>query len=179
MTGTIHFSNEQSDISISSERLERLAAFVLSAERVDGDPEVSLVAVDCATMAEFNERFRGVSGPTDVLAFNIDDVDVDDPPNGQPDGQPDGQKDGQMDGQLDGVPVLLGDVLFCPEVAAANAAGNGNEFGAECDLLTVHGVLHLLGYDHADEFDARRMEDREQALLAEFGSAPLGPAGKS
>jgi probable rRNA maturation factor len=95
-------------------------------------------------MAHLNEQYRGIAGPTDVLSFGCDDP------------CPAGSDE----------PIALGDVIIAPEVAAAQAAELGTTVESELNLLLVHGVLHLLGYDHQDDGDAAVMQAREQALLA-------------
>jgi probable rRNA maturation factor len=119
---------------------------VLAAEGV-GDAEVGVVIVDAPTMRAFNAEYRGTDEPTDVLAFPIDE-------------EPD---------DLPGVPRLLGDVVICREVLEAQAAAAGVAVGAELTALAVHGVLHLLGYDH--ETDQGEMLARQDELVA--GLAPV------
>ncbi|WP_251212837.1 rRNA maturation RNase YbeY [Adlercreutzia murintestinalis] len=140
------------------EELERLPLAVL-AERVlaaEGAPcttEVSLSFIDDAVMAQLNERYRGKTGPTDVLSFECDAIPQDVPAD-------------QIGAQ---VPVCeLGDVIIAPDVAERQAAEYGQTFAQEIELLLVHGLLHLCGYDHLVEDEARIMEAREEALLADW-----------
>ncbi len=156
-------ADEQSDREVDVERWAALVRDVLQAEGVRVDTEVSLLFVDEASIAELNERFLGRSGPTDVLAFPIDD---DPSPAGR---SPD--QGGTGPGGLpvdDEVPSLMGDVVICPVVAARNAAEHEVTVDDEIALLVVHGVLHLLGMDHEDEVEAQHMERREQELLDRF-----------
>ncbi len=160
--------DEQDDHPVDHRRALALARHVLAEEGVRGACELNVVFATEAVIAELNERFMGVSGPTDVLAFPIDDevealgrrgedtVPRPDPP------PPD----------LDDVPVLLGDVVICPAVAARNAPEHAGTYEAEIDLLLVHGILHVLGMDHADADEAAVMQARERTLLEGFGGAP-------
>lgn len=163
MPAEVFVADEQADRAVEIERWGALARAVLAAEGVRGETEVSLLFVDEATIAELNERFLGRPGPTDVLAFPIDE---DPSPGGRsPDQGGTGPGDGAGD---DDVPTLLGDVVVCPAVAARHAEDHGVPFEDEVALLVVHGVLHLLGMDHEAEAEAEEMERREQELLTRF-----------
>jgi probable rRNA maturation factor len=164
---TVFGANEQRDVDVDVPRWVRLARLVLDDERVNErygeDVEMSLLFVDTQTIAELNERFLGVSGPTDVLAFPMDDEL---PPTGR---QPD--EGGRGPGApTDGgdPPVLLGDVVVCPAVARRQAAERSVPADDELALLVVHGVLHLLDYDHAEPDETLVMRRREQELLTRF-----------
>jgi probable rRNA maturation factor len=164
---TIFGADEQRDIDVDVARWVRLARLVLTDERVHerygSDVEMSLMFVDPQTIAELNERFLGVNGPTDVLSFPLDEEL---PPGGR---QPD--QGGRGPGApADGgdPPALLGDVVVCPAVATRQAAERGIAAEDEIALLVVHGVLHLLDYDHAEPDEATAMRRREQELLARF-----------
>lgn len=134
-------------------RLRRLAAHVLAAEGVPDTMELTVLLVDEPAMTELNGRHMGASGPTDVLAFPID-------------------APGEATG---GVPAVLGDVVLCPAVAARQADADAGEV-AELELLLVHGVLHLLGHDHAEADERRVMFARTDALLAAFRDPAGAPA---
>ena len=127
-----------------------LAAAVLRDEGVSRG-ELGLRFVDPAAMAALNARHMDSVGPTDVLAFPIDGTGG----------------SGRIPGQV----PLLGDIVVCPAYAAAQApdhAGGGHDgsLGDELALLVVHGVLHVLGYDHQSAADAAAMQARERQLLA-------------
>jgi len=163
VTLDVFAADEQSDHPVAVDRYSRLARSVLEAEGVTDDVEVSLLFVDEATIAALNERFLEVEGPTDVLAFPIED-------EGERSGRsPDegGTGPASYDTDTDR-PLLLGDVVVCPVVAARNAVDHGVTFDEEVALLVVHGVLHLLGMDHEADAEAERMERREQQLLDRF-----------
>lgn len=143
---------------VDTERWARLARAVLRDEGI-GSGELGLRFVDAGAMAELNLAHMGTAGPTDVLAFPIDG--------------------GHGGAPASGPTVLLGDVVVCPAYAAqANggaASGNSRPTGAPADelaLLVVHGVLHVLGYDHAHEAEAAAMQTRERQLLAAHHRQP-------
>jgi probable rRNA maturation factor len=129
---------------------ERLGLFVLTHEEVEDNTELSVAIVPVEEMADLNMKYRGVEGPTDVLSFGCDDVCTS--PGDEP--------------------FTLGDVIIAPEVALAHASEFGTTPEAELNLLLVHGILHLLGYDHEADADADVMQAREKALLAAW--ADLG-----
>lgn len=128
----------------------KLSAFVDLAEyvlKVEGAPEaseVSIAIVDESEIAELNERYRHKEGPTDVLSFPCDEVAA---------------------VVAEGEPLTLGDVILAPAIAEANARELGNTIEAELNLLVVHGVLHLLGYDHIEDDEAAVMQAREKSIL--------------
>jgi probable rRNA maturation factor len=174
MSVSVFGVDEQDDEPMDVGRWVRLAEQVLDAEGVRRTSELSLLFVDAAAMAELNERYMGKAGPTDVLAFPIDDDGIEHgrwPDNGStgPDRPP-------VD--MDDVPILLGDVVVCPSVAAAQAtehAGKGHHGGTlddEVALLVVHGILHVLGHDHAEPDETAAMQAKEQAHLAAFHRRP-------
>src|SRR3954451_5255626 len=156
-------ANEQNDVDVDVSRYVRLARLVLEAERVVPDVEMSLLFVDEPTIAELHERFLGYEGPTDVLSFPMDD---DLPPAGR---QPDqgGRGPGSPADPGD-PPSVLGDVVVCPRVANRQAHERGGTLDDELALLVVHGVLHLLNYDHAEPEETAVMRRREEELLARF-----------
>src|SRR3974390_220348 len=123
-------------------RWATLARAVLDAQGVRQDSEVSLMFVDDPTIAELHERFLGKTGPTDVLAFPIDE-EVERGGRSPHEGGT-GPRGGPAAAD-DDVPLILGDVVVCPSVAAHNAVTHGVSLEDEVALLVVHGLLHLLG----------------------------------
>jgi probable rRNA maturation factor len=148
-------ADEQQAAPVDVERWVGLARNVLLAEGVAGDAELSLLFVDEATISGLNRRFMDADGPTDVLAFPIDDP-VDDQAGGTDAGSPGPE------------PLLLGDVVVCPAVAERQAPEHAGTYDDELALLVVHGVLHVLGMDHADPEDEAAMQARERELLDRF-----------
>jgi probable rRNA maturation factor len=104
-------------------------------------------------MAAYNERFLDRTGPTDVLAFPVEEL----LPGVVPDHDPQGP------------PLMLGDVVVAPAYVRRQAQEYGVSYEDEMALMVIHGILHLLGYDHIDEDEAERMEERERRLLANVG----------
>jgi probable rRNA maturation factor len=158
-------ADEQSACVVDVSCWVELAQKVLEAQGIRGDVEVSLLFVDETAIAELNSRFLGREGPTDVLAFPIDE----DP--GRPGRFPDEGGSGPgavIDNDEDEMPLLLGDVVVCPAVATRNAREHGVGLEDELALLVVHGLLHLCGMDHVENPEAERMERREQELLGRF-----------
>lgn len=143
----------QSRTQIDETELGRFAAAILEREFVDADSTLSLTFVERAAIAELNETHMGKTGPTDVLSFPIEDASAGQPPVREPGGPP-----------LD-----LGDIFICPAVVEENAVEFGVPFRAELHLMVVHGVLHILGWDHQTEAEAEVMETREAEHLAFAG----------
>jgi probable rRNA maturation factor len=160
-------ADEQSALPVELERWSKLARSVLESRGVKGEAEVSLLFVDEEAMAALNERFLERAGPTDVLAFPVEDDPL---PAGR---FPDMGGTGPGADVADEPLLLLGDVVVCPTVAERNAKERSIDYEDEIALLVVHGLLHLLGMDHAAEAEAEAMEALEQTLLASFyKSAP-------
>jgi probable rRNA maturation factor len=125
--------------------------------RLDGPAELSLVLADDALLHHLNHQYRGVDKPTNVLSFS-GGVGPGPVPSGFPGGGA-------------GVPAMLGDVVLAVETVAAEAAAQGKTMGDHFSHLVVHGVLHLLGYDHLTAAEAGAMESLEVEVLAGLGVA--------
>ena len=162
MTIDVFAADEQEDHPIAVARWAALARQVLTARGIKGATEVSLLFVDEAAISSLHEQFMGLSGPTDVLSFPIED---DPSPSGR---SPDFGGSGPGTAGGDDMLTLLGDVVICPSVAAVNAVEHEVSLDDEIALLVVHGLLHLLGMDHEVEAEAERMEALEQELLTRF-----------
>jgi len=153
--------DDASGDEVDAARWQALALAVLEAEGVRPDAELSVSFVDETAMADLNRRFRDAEGPTDVLAFPMDDGLVDE-----------AEVDG--DAEPDGPPALVGDVVVCPTVARRQAPAHAGIYEDEIALLVVHGILHLMGMDHEEDGEAAAMAERERVLLGRFHSQP-GP----
>lgn len=141
---------------------------------VRGGCELSLFFVDEATITDLNLEHMGKTGPTDVLSFPMDGLDV--------------VAEGQGPGAVsrgparphpdpDDAPLMLGDVVLCPAVAHRQSDGHAGTYDDEIALLVVHGVLHVLGFDHATPTEASEMRAREREILEAShwrGPAPAG-----
>jgi probable rRNA maturation factor len=144
----------ESGTAVDEAALSALAVHVLERMRVHPLAELSILLVDVAAMSELHEKWMGESGPTDVLAFPMDEL------------RPGHMSGGAEDAPAD--PALLGDVVLCPAVAAEQAkeAGHGTE--DELHVLCTHGILHLLGYDHAEPEEHKEMFGLQAELLASW-----------
>jgi len=158
-------ADEQHDCDVALSDLVVLARKVLESEGVRGGAEVSLLFVDEPTITELNARFMGKPGPTDVLSFPLEDDALG---TGR---FPDTGGTGPGEAPEPEMPDLLGDVVVCPSVASANSTRDGVGYDDELALLVVHGMLHLLGWDHEAPDEADRMEARERDLLQAHWSA--------
>ncbi|BBY53145.1 rRNA maturation RNase YbeY [Mycobacterium koreense] len=147
---SIEVSNE-SGIDVSERELVSVAQFVLAAMEVNPAAELSLVLLDTTAMADLHMRWMDLPGPTDVMSFPMDEI--------EPGGRPDAPEPG---------PAMLGDIVLCPEFAEDQATRAGHTLGHELALLTVHGVLHLLGYDHAEPAEEKEMFALQKKLLEDW-----------
>lgn len=146
---------EESGAEVDAKRLARLSRFVLDRLRVHPQAELCIKLVDEQTIAELNEQWMEKTGPTDVLAFPMDEL------------RPGLVNEEPEEG-------ILGDIMVCPTVAERQASEARDKGQAgyttddELDLLTVHGILHLLGFDHAEPDEKAEMFGLQTRLLAEW-----------
>ena len=182
MAVEVFAADEQNDHPVDTLRWVHLAEAVLEEEGLSGDAELSVLFVDEPAIAELNSRFLGKDGPTDVLAFPIDEEPVE---SGR---SPDSGGTGPgMPSEPEDVPVLLGDIVICPAVAFRNAPEHAGNYDDEVALLVVHGLLHLMGMDHQEDDEAEEMEAKERELLSRhyaeiraetWQAKPAGPEGR-
>ncbi|WP_028479670.1 rRNA maturation RNase YbeY [Nocardia sp. CNY236] len=147
---SIEIANE-SGIDVPEEELVSIARFVIAQMDVHPAAELSMVLVDLDTMADLHMRWMDLPGPTDVMSFPMDEL--------EPGGRPDSPEPG---------PSMLGDIVLCPQFAAGQAHKAGHSPDHELALLTVHGVLHLLGYDHAEPDEEKEMFALQARLLEQW-----------
>ena len=148
----VFLANEQTE-QVDPAALREIAELVLKEEHYPKESEVTILLVSDDEMSGYNVRFLDRDGPTDVLAFPLEELI----PGVAPDHNPQGP------------PLVIGDVLIAPAYVRRSAAEMGVTFEDEMALMAVHGILHLLGYDHEADDDARRMEDRERQILSLVG----------
>ncbi|GII60396.1 endoribonuclease YbeY [Sphaerisporangium krabiense] len=148
---SIEVANE-SGVEVDETALAKLAGHVLGRMGIHPLAELSILVVDEPAMSQLHEKWMGEPGPTDVLAFPMDEL--------RP--SPGGSRQ-EGDAPLD--PALLGDVVLCPQVAARQAAEAGHSTADELELLCTHGILHLLGYDHAEPEEHAEMFGLQGELL--------------
>ncbi|WP_138757379.1 rRNA maturation RNase YbeY [Modestobacter altitudinis] len=149
----VEVANE-SEIAVDTHALAGVCRYVLDSLDVSPLAELSVLCVDVDYMASLHERWMGEKGPTDVLAFPMDELDT---------ARPDDPDPG---------PALLGDVVLCPAVAVRQARAAGHSMADELLLLATHGVLHLLGYDHMEPEEEKEMFGLQSSLLEGFRSIP-------
>ena len=162
--------NNESGAEVDEPALAQLSRFVLDRMGVNPQAELSIVLLDSESMAALHEQWMDLPGPTDVMAFPMD-VDTA-PPLAEPPG-PAG-----MGADHDPEPEsMLGDVVLCPEVARTQAEEAGHSVASELTLLTTHGILHLLSYDHGDAAEEREMFELQTSLVnawvAQSGREPV------
>lgn len=147
----IEISNETGH-ELDESGITAVAGFALAEMGVNPLAELSILIVDLDHMTELNRRWMGGAGPTDVLSFPMDDAM---PP------KPDA---------VEPTMPILGDLVLSPDVAEAQAKDAGHSTADELDMLTVHGVLHILGYDHAEPDQAKEMFGLQNRLLEAWRS---------
>ena len=141
--------NNETEIEIDGAEFVALADHVLGSLHINPGAELSILFIDPEPMAELHERWLDLPGPTDVMSFPMDEL-----------------RPGTEDEETP--PGTLGDVVLCPQVAAKQALEAGHSTVEELLLLTTHGILHLLGYDHAEPEEKKEMFDLQRRLFLTF-----------
>ena len=141
--------NNESTVEVDEALLARMARFALESMHVHPDAELAIVLVDEAAMEQLHVQWMDEPGPTDVLSFPMDELRPGTAEAPTPAG-------------------LLGDIVLCPQVADAQADKAGHSLADELNLLTTHGVLHLLGFDHAEPEEEREMFGLQRDILLAF-----------
>lgn len=148
--------NNESTYDIDEAALQRLSTYALDAMRIHPDADLAIVLVDEAAMEALHVQWMGEPGPTDVLSFPMDELRPGNDDQVTPAG-------------------LLGDVVLCPQVAEGQAESAGHTTMDELLLLTTHGILHLLGFDHAEPEEEKEMFSLQRDILIGFA---LGERGR-
>lgn len=143
--------NNESGVEADEAALQRVVAYSLDALHVHPEAEVAIVLVDEAAIEQLHVQWMDEPGPTDVLSFPMDELR----PGTEEQPSPAG---------------LLGDIVLCPQVAQGQAEGARHSLMDELLLLTVHGLLHLLGFDHAEPAEEREMFGLQRDLLLGFAT---------
>ncbi|MCU1437108.1 MAG: rRNA maturation RNase YbeY [Naasia sp.] len=143
--------NNESAIEVDEASIQRLITYALDVLHVHPDAEVAVVLVDEAAMEQLHVQWMDEPGPTDVLSFPMDEL-----------------RPGTEEHETP--PGLLGDIVVCPQVAQAQAEEAGHSLIDEVQLLTAHGLLHLLGFDHAEPDEEREMFALQREILTGFAS---------
>jgi len=144
--------NNESAISVDEVAIQRLVVFALDQLHVHPDAELAIVLVDEAAMEQLHVQWMDEPGPTDVLSFPMDEL-----------------RPGSEDAPTPA--GLLGDIVLCPQVAIGQAESAGHPVIDELLLLTTHGLLHLLGFDHAEPDEEKVMFGIQRDILASFALA--------
>jgi len=141
--------NNESAIEVDEAAIQRLAVYALDAMHVHQDAELAIVLVDEGAMEQLHVQWMDEPGPTDVLSFPMDEL-----------------RPGTEEAPTP--PGLLGDVVLCPQVAESQARTAGHTLLDELLLLTTHGILHLLGFDHAEPDEEKEMFGIQRDILVGF-----------
>lgn len=153
MSLEIEFFDETNKITEDQyQMITELLKHAAEQEEVEAGSEVSVMFVDADKITEINREYRGKDYATDVISFALDDEDEDEP---------------IIVGE--GLPHLLGEIVICVEKISEQASDYGHSFDRELGFLTVHGFLHLLGYDHMTEEDENEMFDKQKVILEQYG----------
>jgi probable rRNA maturation factor len=144
--------NNESVVPVDEAAIQRLSIYALDFLYVHPDAELAIVLVDEGAMEQLHLQWMDEPGPTDVLSFPMDELR----PGTEESMTPAG---------------LLGDIVLCPQVAIAQAETAGHSALDELLLLTTHGILHLLGFDHAEPDDEKEMFGTQREILAGFALA--------
>lgn len=144
----VELTNESGVVLVESE-LQDVVLFGMSQMRVHPDAELAIVLVDETAMEQLHLQWMGEPGPTDVLSFPMDEL------------RP--GRDGETSAE-----GILGDIVLCPTVAASQAEAAGHSVMAELSLLTIHGLLHLLGYDHSEPEGEKEMFGLQADILKKY-----------
>jgi probable rRNA maturation factor len=144
----VELTNE-SGVEVAEAQLQDVVLFGMAQMRVHADAELAIVLVDEAAMEQLHLQWMGEPGPTDVLSFPMDEL------------RP--GRDGETSAE-----GILGDIVLCPMVAAAQAETAGHSVMAELSMLTIHGLLHLLGYDHAEPDEEKEMFGLQADILKKY-----------
>ncbi|MDR7300913.1 rRNA maturation RNase YbeY [Haloactinomyces albus] len=155
---SIEIANESS-VEVQETAIVSAARYALDRMGVSQLAELSIVLVELDVMADLHERWMDLEGPTDVMAFPMDEYDSE------------RTSSGNDSAGGDSGAALLGDIVLCPAFAKDQARKAGHSLPDELYLLTVHGVLHLLGYDHAEPEEEREMFSLQNRILADFRQA--------
>jgi len=147
---SIELTNE-SEFEIDSDRLSDLFTYLIKSLGIHPHAELSVIFVDEEHMTKLHVQWMDEPGATDVLSFPMDEVSPD-----------------TYSGNVNDDAPVLGDLVLCPAFAQRQAEDAGQSLGEELELLSTHGMLHLLGYDHAEEDEERTMFALQNALLAEW-----------
>lgn len=151
---SVEIANE-SGTEVPLEHIHDLIRFAFAELRVHDGADVAVIAVDEDAMAELHKQWMDQPGPTDVLSFPMDELRVPGPAD-------------------EPVAGILGDIVMCPSYVQKQVASSGKDLEQELQLLTIHGLLHLLGFDHATPDEEKEMFSLQDGLLQRFRQSLTG-----
>lgn len=150
----LYFNDETETIVKSNEKLlSDLLIYAAEAEGVSREAEISITFMNDVEIQEINEQYRGINKPTDVISFALEEL----------------TEDEIVIVAEEGMPKVLGDILISVETARRQAQEYGHDFDREIGFLALHGLLHLLGYDHQTSEEETEMFGRQKEILESFG----------
>ncbi|MET3504818.1 rRNA maturation RNase YbeY [Halalkalibacter oceani] len=150
---TVDMNDETSTITEAQQSLVReLLKKTAELEKLEGETEVSVTFVSLERIQEINRDYRGKDQPTDVISFALNDQDEE-----------------ELEVVAEGLPNVLGDIIISVSHIRSQAEEYGHSFERELGFLTVHGMLHLLGYDHLTEEEEKDMFSRQEDILSAYG----------
>ncbi|MCM3712834.1 rRNA maturation RNase YbeY [Alkalihalobacillus oceani] len=150
---TVDMNDETSTITEAQQSLVReLLKKTAELEKLEGETEVSVTFVSLERIQEINRDYRGKDLPTDVISFALNDQDEE-----------------ELEVVAEGLPNVLGDIIISVSHIRSQAEEYGHSFERELGFLTVHGMLHLLGYDHLTEEEEKDMFSRQEDILSAYG----------
>lgn len=151
----LYMNDETEKVDQTVQKLvEDLLRHALNEEGLTGETEVSVTFMDDAAIQEVNKAYRGIDAPTDVISFALEE-----------------EVEGEVAIIVEGMPTVLGDILIAVPTAERQAAEYGHTVEREIGFLALHGLLHLLGYDHLTESEEKEMFGRQKEILETFGLA--------
>ncbi|WP_438311003.1 rRNA maturation RNase YbeY [Sporosarcina sp. FA9] len=150
----LYFNDETETIDKGNEKkISDLLIYAAEAEGLSGEAEISITFMTDAEIQEINEQYRGINKPTDVISFALEEL----------------TEDEIVIVVEEGMPKVLGDILISVETARRQAHDYGHDFDREIGFLALHGLLHLLGYDHQTPEEETEMFGRQKEILESFG----------
>ncbi|KUF30958.1 MULTISPECIES: rRNA maturation RNase YbeY [Lysinibacillus] len=150
---TIDFTDETNEVATPhTELVEKLLQHAASIENIEPETEVSVTFVTNETIQDINREYRGKDQPTDVISFALEELG-----------------EGEIEVTFEGMPRVLGDIIISTDRAKEQAEEYNHSFERELGFLAVHGFLHLLGYDHMEPEEEKKMFTKQDEILQTFG----------
>jgi probable rRNA maturation factor len=172
---SIEIINESSYLAVDDEQFVLLARYVFEQLSINPDADLTVLFLDEDAMEQLHLDYMGLDGPTDVMSFPIDELTPGALPHHLQAKVATHQASSDEKDQFD---LVLGDIAICPAIAIKQAEKAGHTANEEMLLLTVHGILHIIGHDHAEPAQKKIMFDLQRKLLIGFlASRKIGENG--